>query len=297
MREVSSKTHSTQNTGLVSQRRILRPAKPKFEMEVLSWNAGGLTSRYMDELVALLEAPEYQRVKIVSLQETHWATTNSFSKGSWHIVTSSIPQGRKAGVMTMVHKSLCTLSDLRARELVQGRLHQVRFPWQNSHIHVITGYQHVWQSQLTKSDNITQRKHWSDKLCECLGRIPQRDKLMVCADFNSTARAEPPHIGPCSLHNSSKTKQHIKPINSLCREYCLTALNTFASSKPHTFQNGATKTQIDFILVRHRDSGHGAKQAKPLHTFPVGSIRQGPKHSPVKATIYISPTVSQSARA
>ena len=292
MKEVSSEVEeveepATQNTA--SHGRILRNPKMKFEMGILSWNAGGLTSRYLDEIIALLETQEYRRVRLVSLQETHWSTKSMYSKGNWHIVTSSVPEGRKAGVMTMVHKSLCTLSDIRAIELVQGRLQQVRLPWQNSHIHVITGYQHVWQSQLTKNENIEQRKTWTTRLQGLLNQIPQRDKLIVCADFNTTAMREPPFIGPCSLHRNSKARQYLKPINAVCREFNLTAINTFACRKPHTFQNGKTKSQIDFILVRQKDAGQKAKQAKPEHSFPVGANRQGPKHSPIVAMLHVPP--------
>ena len=289
MQEVSSAPTEVQAQHPNTRRRILRAPKAKFSLETLSWNAGGLTGRYFDELISFLETPELRRVRLVSIQETHWSTSSVFSKGNWHIVTSSVPQGRQAGVMTLIHKSLCTISDLRTLELVPGRLQQVRLPWQNSHIHVITGYQYVWQSKLAKGENVEQRRVWTEALSNCLRRIPQRDMLLVNADFNSTAKREPPIVGPCAMPNISKARQHLKPINAICREHGLAALNTFACRKPHTFQNGKTKTQIDFILTRHRDAGHRAKQAKPLHSFPVGSTRQGPKHSPIHAELQVPP--------
>ena len=271
MREVSSEPEPNQEEKPLRSRRILRTPKTKFELGVLSWNAGGLTSRYFDELISLLETPEYRKIRLVSVQETHWSTSSVFSKGNWHIVTSSDPQGRRAGVMTLIHKSLCTLSDIRSVEHAQGRLHQVRIPWQNSHIHIVTGYQHVWQSKLAKAENVEQRKSWTEALSKCMSRIPQRDRLYVCADFNSTAKREAPWIGPCALPNKSKSRQHLRPINSVCRDFNLTALNTFSCKKPHTFQNGKIKTQIDFILTRQRDAGHKAKQARPVHSFPIGT--------------------------
>ena len=289
MREVSSEPGPRHEEKPLRSRRILRTPKPKFELGVLSWNAGGLTSRYFDELISLLETPEYKKIRMVSVQETHWSTSSVFSKGNWHIVTSSDPQGRRAGVMTLIHKSLCTLSDIRSVEHAQGRLHQVRIPWQNSHIHIVTGYQHVWQSKLAKDENIKQRKSWTEALSKCMSRIPQRDRLYVCADFNSTAKREAPCIGPCALPNKSKSKQHLRPINSVCRDFNLTALNTFSCKKPHTFQNGRIKTQIDFILTRQRDAGHKAKQARPVHSFPIGITRQGPKHSPIRAELHVPP--------
>ena len=289
MREVSSDPEIRQAQSPPRSRRTLRPPKEKFELGVLSWNAGGLTSRYFDELISLLATPEYRKIRLVSIQETHWSSSSVFSKGNWHIVTSSVPQGRRAGIMTLIHKSLCTLSDIRSVEHAQGRLHQVRIPWQNSHIHMVTGYQHVWQSKLGKAENVEQRQSWTDALSKCMSRIPQRDRLFVCADFNSTAKREAPLVGPCALPNKSKAKQHLRHINSVCRDFNLTALNTFSCKKPHTFQNGRTKTQIDFILTRQRDAGHKAKQARPVHSFPVGITRQGPKHSPIRAELHVPP--------
>ena len=289
MREVSSLHGAPLDLVAPIRRRILRAPQEKFELDVLSWNVGGLTSRYLDEVVSLLETQDYRRVRIVSLQETHWSTSSVFSKGNWHIVTSSVPQGRKAGVMTMLHKSMCTLSDIRAHELIPGRLHHVRLPWQNSHIHVVTGYQHVWQSHISKNENIDQRGCWTEQLSQCLRRLPQRDKVLVCADFNSVAKRELPWVGPCALPNKSRAKKHLKPINALCRDHHLVALNTFSCRHPHTFHNGTTKTQIDFILMRQKDSLHKAKQAKPQHFFPVGATRQGPKHSPIRATVHVPP--------
>ena len=289
MKEDSSSNEASTVEATHSRRCILREPKEKFELEVLSWNAGGLTSRYFDELLSLLDTQEYRRIRIVSLQETHWSTSSVFSKGNWHVVSSSVSQGRKAGVMTMIHKSLCTLSDLRSNEIIKGRLHQVRLPWQNSHIQVITGYQHVWQSQITKSENIEQRREWSEQLSKSLSRLPQRDRVLVCADFNSVAKRELPWVGPCALPNTNRAKKHLRPINDFCREHNMVALNTFACKRPHTFQNGSTKTQIDFILMRQKDAVHKAKQAKPQHSFPVGATRQGPGHNPIRATVHVPP--------
>ena len=69
----------------------------------------------------------------------------------------------------------------------------------------------------------------------------------------------------------------------------LAALNTFSCRKPYTFQNGKSRTQIDFVLTRLRHAGQRAKQAKPLHHFPVGILCQGPKHSPIRASVYVPP--------
>ena len=290
MKEVSSIKMEEIPRQPAKKRSVLHKLpKEKFELEVLSWNIGGMTSRLFDELFSILDMPEYRKVRLVSIQETHWSTTGQFSKGNLHVVTSSMPTGRQAGVMTLVHKSLCTLADIRAREIQAGRLQHVRLPWQNSHVHVVTGYQHVWQSTLSTEQNNQQRQLWTGQLESCLKQIPQRDRLLVAADFNATAQRESPYIGPCARRQARLSQRPAKTINKICREFQLAALNTFSCRKPYTFQNGKSRTQIDFVLTRLRHAGQRAKQAKPLHHFPVGILRQGPKHSPIRASVYVPP--------
>ena len=91
MKEVSSTMQEVRPHQPVKKRSVShRFPKEKFELEVLSWKIGGLTSRLFDELFSILDLPEYRKVRLVSIQETHWSTTGQFSKGNWHVVTSSI---------------------------------------------------------------------------------------------------------------------------------------------------------------------------------------------------------------
>ena len=65
----------------------------------------------------------------------------------------------------------------------------------------------------------------------------------------------------------------------------LNSWNGFGCS-PHTFQFGAHKAQLDFILTRARDANGTARLAHPVHAFPVGASRRGGAfHVPVIATI------------
>ena len=65
----------------------IRQYHHKFEIEVLSWNAGSITSRVWNELLAILATPEYQNIKLVLLQESHWQQDQTYSSGPWSVLT------------------------------------------------------------------------------------------------------------------------------------------------------------------------------------------------------------------
>ena len=67
------------------------------------------------------------------------------------------------------------------------------------------------------------------------------------------------------------------------RTHHLTVLNTWQVSSPHTFVQGDSRTQIDFLLTKVSSSGGSAKQA-PLANFPLGSWKTG-GHLPLFARI------------
>ena len=68
------------------------------------------------------------------------------------------------------------------------------------------------------------------------------------------------------------------------RTHHLTVLNTWQVSSPHTFVQGDSRTQIDFLLTKVSSSGGLAKQAAPLANFPLGSWKTG-GHLPLLARI------------
>ncbi|CAE7480731.1 kptA, partial [Symbiodinium necroappetens] len=92
----------------------------KDEIRYLSWNAGALTTAVWEELLSLLETDAYSDVKLVVVQETHWRGSWQFSKSCWHVVSSGTHNEQGAGVLIMVHRSLCKAKDVRFNEILPG---------------------------------------------------------------------------------------------------------------------------------------------------------------------------------
>ena len=75
-----------------------------------------------EEFLSILRIPSYSEVKIVSIPGMHWRGSWQFSNGAWHIVSSGSHNEKGAGVLIMVHNSLCKAKDLRFNQLLSGRL-------------------------------------------------------------------------------------------------------------------------------------------------------------------------------
>ena len=67
-------------------------------------------------------------MKIVLVQETHWRGSWQLSKARWHVVSSGTHEEQGAGVMIMVHDSLCRARDIRFNEILPERLMHLRVP-------------------------------------------------------------------------------------------------------------------------------------------------------------------------
>ena len=277
-----------------AERRSFQPKRQihhKFDMEVLTWNAGSITSRVWNEILALLATTEYKNIKIVFLQESHWQQDQVYSSGPWSVLTCGSTSRHKAGLVVLVHSSLAPLSEIRSTSIVPGHLQHVMIPWQRSRIHLLNLYQHVWDSKLSKTENRGRRKDVMTQLENRIQRVPQRDFLIVAGDFNAHAVTERPHIGPSVPHRVRFANADVKTLPSLCKSCGLTALNTWASGHRSTYANsdGTYSSQIDFLLVRLHDARRRSKEAYSDKNFPVAAYRDGSKHFPVRATLFIPP--------
>ncbi|CAE7563351.1 unnamed protein product [Symbiodinium natans] len=277
-----------------AERRSFQPNRQihhKFDMEVLTWNAGSITSRVWNEILALLATTEYKNIKIVFLQESHWQQDQVYSSGPWSVLTCGSTSRHKAGLVVLVHSSLAPLSEIRSTSIVPGHLQHVMIPWQRSRIHLLNLYQHVWDSKLSKTENRGRRKDVMTQLENRIQRVPQRDFLIVAGDFNAHAVTERPHIGPSVPHRVRFANADVKTLPSLCKSCGLTALNTWASGHRSTYANsdGTYSSQIDFLLVRLHDARRRSKEAYSDKNFPVAAYRDGSKHFPVRATLFIPP--------
>ena len=114
--------------------------------------------------------------------------------------------------------------------------------------------------------------------------LPVRNPLVLAGDCNSVLLR---HVGPAATAKAAGVAAD-KAFVRLLRDHGLCALNTWVARPHHTFESHHGKSQIDFIIARLRDSRGAAKQAKLLHSFPVGAWHQGGRW-PLLANVPITP--------
>ena len=182
-----------------SARKPKRAHTHKDEIQYLSWNACALTTAVWEELLSLLETDPFSEVKIVAVQETHWRGSWQFSKSGWHVVSSGTHNKQGAGVLIMVHSSLCKAKDIRFNEILPGRLLHVRIPGEKFSLDVISFYQFVWRSKQTLTQSQEQRQDALAKLSQTIAMLPQRNSLLIAGDFNTSLKPDKKHVGPCTI--------------------------------------------------------------------------------------------------
>ncbi|CAE7839381.1 Trpt1 [Symbiodinium sp. KB8] len=172
---------------------------------------------------------------------------------------------------------------VRWKEHMRGRLLETRFDWHGARTTVLAVYQHVWSPAKTVQANKQDRAAVLKSLSRSVRRVPARDTLVIAGDFNSSVSSTPRLVGPRTL-----TPQEARPdeaeLTNFVRTHHLAVLNTWQVSSPHTFVQGDSRTQIDFLLTKASSSGGSAKQAAPLVNFPLGSWKTG-GHLPLFAKI------------
>ena len=208
------------------------------DIRYLSWNAGSLTTAVWEELLSLLETDAYSDVKIVVVQETHWRGSWQFSKACWHVVSSGTHEEQGAGVMIMVHSSLCQAKDIRFNEVLPGRLLHVRVPGASFSMDVISFYQYVWRSRQTLTQNQEQRKSALDSLSKTVSSLPQRNTLIVAGDFNMSLKTDRKYVGPCTIGVSKLGQRGAKDLHRLLEQQRLVAANIWSVRKPATHVQG-----------------------------------------------------------
>ena len=193
------------------------------------------------------------------------------------------PSTTKAdGVMVLLSPEIPT-NTVRWKEHVKGRLLETRFDWHGARTSVLTVYQHVWSPAKTVQGNKQDRAAILKSLARSVKRVPARDTLVIAGDFNSSVSPTPRLIGPRTLAPQEARPDEAE-LTNFVRTHHLAVLNTWQVSSPHTFVQGDSRTQIDFLLTKVSSSGGSAKQAAPIANFPLGSWKTG-GHLPLLAKI------------
>ena len=113
-------------------------------------------------------------------------------------------------------------------------------------------------------------------------QVPKRGSFIIAGDFNTSLRPHASLIGPRVLEPTEKRPDE-QNLTNLLVKLRLVALNTWQCAQTHTYEQGATATQIDYILTKETGSGTKAKQSGPWRECPLGSW----KHFAVLAEVHI----------
>ena len=269
-----------------------RPARhvkgePGRRLQVLTYNAGGLSAAGWQEFLAWLRTQPH---KIIALQETHWQTEGVFDVEGWHCISSgSTKDDRYSGVMVLISSSVAGPSDIRHATLIPGRLLHVkvsRASNTNAAIDILAVYQHVWRSHMSVEDNHRFRKEVWAEVSKTLSGLSARNTVAILGDFN-TRPPSCPGVGQ-AIPAASRPEPDQFRFKQLLRAHSLTALNTWTASpchtNCHTNYNGHSRTLIDYVVVRTHLADGVAKRSHPIHDAPIASWKEQ-KHWPVAASI------------
>ena len=191
---------------------------------------------------------------------------------------SDLPTRKADGVMVLLSPHI-DARQVRWREHKVGRLLEVRFGFGASPFVLLAVYQHVWSSNKTTQQNRRDEASLLSASSKAVKQVPSRTSLVVAGDFNASLQPSARLVGPMVCHAAPRPDSD--GLQALVEELKLVALNTRHTSKPHTFVQGSSLSQIDFVFTKEIESGSRAKLATPLH---LGSWKVG-GHLPIAATI------------
>ncbi|CAE7346734.1 unnamed protein product [Symbiodinium sp. CCMP2592] len=261
---------------------LSRPARSTEgrRLRVLTYNIGGFCTASYDVFCDWLVKQDL--ADIVIIQELHHGcgkTENRWQIESWTALISPDPKQRYCGVGVFVSPKVANDAQIGYNVIIPGRLLHVRCEGQQVNVDVVAGYQHVWQDH-NREEIARRRGVFWEKLSGLLHTLPVRHLLVLGLDLNSKIRSQPGLIGRGVL----KGKQGFDPeLEAVLETHQITLLNTWGRSSAghaHTFCNGATKTQLDFLATRRLTVDTLAKQAEPSNLC-LTPWRLGPRHRPV----------------
>ena len=101
----------------------VQSAAQQARIQIMSWNAGGLSSEGTTEFEHFLKDSNFA---VALVQETHWSSSGEWVKGDWTFIHSASKRPRQDGVMVAIRTSLLTSGEVSWQEIIPGRLLRVR---------------------------------------------------------------------------------------------------------------------------------------------------------------------------
>ena len=254
---------------------------------ILSWNVGGLSTAILDEIQVWLSKPENAHFKVVMLQETRWQFSSDWSNSKWSFVHSGHTKQKGSGVLTMISSDLTHSDDIRAREVVHGRVLHTRIKPKDRQncIDLVNVYQHAWDTRANAQDLSTLRLKIMHAVEDTVRTIPLRNLCICAGDFNVQLKSIRGHVGANTVlkANDKQAAPDSDILHDMIHTLNLVALNTWTGLRRQafTFEHQGYRSQIDYVFVRKHEATPIMRQCRPLHGFPITAWRLSGLHIPL----------------
>ena len=260
-------------------------------IQVATINVGGFDTTTFDIFQTWLNSECVH--DIVCVQEIHFGlgkTSQEWTSGNWHVVTS-VASKRHAGVAFFIRATKWPVEHLRFREIVPGRLLQVRLQQDQHHIDLLGVYQFVRANVQTDGDSsLAQRASIWKALGDCINGLPARNAVIMLGDFNCSLRPNSGTAGS-SVYQSATKHADQDEFQTILRQCRLCALNTWSGTAEAqiTCKAPGFSSHIDFIVVRTLHADRLARAATPDANVNFSPWRSGTVHHLVQASLPIFP--------
>ena len=245
-----------------------------------SWNCGGLASdKYQSLQVWLLQ----HQFDVVYLQESRWRFTSTWNTENYHAIHSG-DSTHQAGILLLVAKRISSADSITWTERIAGRLLHARIRGSTQHLDIIACYQHVFRSQ-----SMQDRHNFWDELSDTLNGLPNRNRLCLMGDFNTSLPIANSKVGLENfLHHQQRIAGPIhrdwKHLLNLIDRFDLIPINTWSRSLGPTFESEQGASRIDYIFCKAIHCDTQSKEAKLLTLHPLVQLHGG-RHYPLVCTL------------
>ncbi len=256
--------------------------KPQSRVTTLQWNADGLSrSKYED----CLRWFACHGADIGIITETHWTHTSEWLSADWYVVHSGSNADRGGGILILVSKKFCNLTDISWHAHIDARLVHLRIHFPHKSIDVVAAYQHV----LKTFHPSVARTQWWKKLDELLQNLPTRNLLFLMGDFNCSLPCIPRlvHLPSFKMHEGRKLgRQHpdMSTFVALLQRFHLVAVNTWDHTLgPTMHQLDDGHSRIDYVFTRLATADSSSKQVCYFEFAPIIARQMMHHHVPIMA--------------
>ena len=281
--------------GTASQSNTSHTRPQDAPFQVLSWNVGGLTNNILDELQVWLSQEANQNIQVVMLQETRWTFSSEWANEHWTFIHTGLKTHRGSGVLTMVSTRLCSSRQVRHTEVQPGRVLHTRIPLtrQGNSLDIVNVYQFPWDFQAPTVELLNKRYNLLQNVEKTVKSVPVRNLCICGGDMNVQLTHMHGLIGTATYLGEStrQTATDAEALREVLQARQLVALNTWSGPRRtvYTFeqqrQEALSRSQIDYLFVRHHQVTTLMRKCKPLAAFPVTAWRASGLHKPLLLSV------------